>query len=37
MDIGKPQKIVRIEPLREPVPADQPKQPARTPADPARR
>ena len=41
MDIGKPQRVVRVEPLREPVPRETPapppeRVPDRTPAAPAR-
>lgn len=41
MDIGKPQRVVRVEPLREPVPREAPapapeREPEKTPALPAR-
>jgi hypothetical protein len=40
MDIGKPQRIVRVEPLEEPVPrkapAPAPEKPEKVPAEPGR-
>lgn len=41
MDVGKPQRIVRVEPLREPVPREAPapppaRVPEKVPAAPAR-
>jgi hypothetical protein len=32
MDIGKPKRIRRVEPLRDPVPRPQPVQPEKSPA-----
>ena len=41
MDIGKPQRVVRVEPLEEPVPREAPapvpeRQPEKVPAEPGR-
>ena len=41
MDIGKPKRIVKVEPLQEPVPRERPapapeREPQKTPAEPAR-
>ena len=41
MDIGKPQRIVKVEPLEEPVPRERPepapsREPKKMPAEPAR-
>jgi len=41
MDIGKPKRIVKVEPLREPVPRERPtpapeRAPERVPAEPSR-
>lgn len=41
MDIGKPKRIVKVEPLREPVPRERPepaptREPEKVPAEPTR-
>jgi hypothetical protein len=32
MDVGKPKRVRKVEPLRDPVPQPQPVEPERTPA-----
>lgn len=36
MDIGKEERTIRVEPVKDPVPAREPVQPSREPAKPER-